>query len=106
MINRVGKMCVATMSLCMIALIVTRKRGYGRYYFALRQTNNNTLNKMLLSKSAVSCLLRVRSVSFTSRAEGCIKFVPPRYLYQVRVITVFTVFRLLTDFVFLYNYEF
>jgi hypothetical protein len=27
-------------------------------------------------------------------------------LYQVRVITVFTVFRLLTDFVCLYNYEF
>jgi hypothetical protein len=34
MINRVGKMCVAAMSLCMI-LIVTRKRGDGRYYFAL-----------------------------------------------------------------------
>ena len=29
-----------------------------------------------------------------------------RSLYQVRVITVFTVFRLLTDFVYLYNYEF
>jgi membrane-associated PAP2 superfamily phosphatase len=27
MINRVGKMCVAAMSLCMIVLIVTRKRG-------------------------------------------------------------------------------
>ena len=35
MINRVGKMCVATMSLCMIALIVTRKSGDGRYYCAL-----------------------------------------------------------------------
>jgi hypothetical protein len=35
MINRVGKMCVATMSLYMIVLIVTRKRGDGRYYFAL-----------------------------------------------------------------------
>ena len=35
MINRVGKMCVATMSLCTIALIVTRKKGDGRYYFAL-----------------------------------------------------------------------
>ena len=34
MINRVGKMCVAVMSLCMIVLIVTRKRD-GRYYFAL-----------------------------------------------------------------------
>jgi hypothetical protein len=34
MINRVGKMCVATMSLCMIVLIVTRKRGDGRYYVA------------------------------------------------------------------------
>jgi hypothetical protein len=32
MINRVGKMCVAAMSLCMIALIVTRKRGDGRWY--------------------------------------------------------------------------
>ena len=30
----------------------------------------------------------------------------PGCLYQVRVITVFTVFRLLTDFVCLYNYEF
>jgi hypothetical protein len=76
MINRVGKMCVATMSLCMIVLIVTRKRGDGRYYFALWQTNNNTPNKMLLSEYAVSCLLRVRSVSFTSCAKGCIKFVP------------------------------
>jgi hypothetical protein len=35
MINRVGKMCVAAMSLCMIVLIVTRKRGDGGYYFAL-----------------------------------------------------------------------
>ena len=76
MINRVGKMCVAAMSLCRIALIVTRKRGYGKYYFALWQTNNNTPNKLLLSESAVSCLLRIRSVSFTSRAKGCIKFVP------------------------------
>ena len=32
MINRVGKMCVAAMSLCMIVLIVTRKRGDGRYF--------------------------------------------------------------------------
>ena len=76
MINRVGKMCVAAMSLCIIVLIATRKRGDGRYYFALRQTNNNTPNKLLLSESAVSCLLRVRSVSFTSRAKVCIKFVP------------------------------
>ena len=29
----------------------------------------------MLSESAVSCLLRVRSVSFTSRAKGCIKIV-------------------------------
>jgi hypothetical protein len=35
MINHVGKMCVVAMSLCMIALIVTRKRGDGKYYFAL-----------------------------------------------------------------------
>ena len=76
MINRVGKMCVAAMSLCMIVLIVTRKRGDGRYYFALWQTNDNTPNKLLLSESAVSCLLRVKSVSFTSRAKGGIKFVP------------------------------
>jgi hypothetical protein len=68
-------MCVAAMSLCMIALIVTRKRGDGRYYFALWQTNN-TPNKLLISDSTVSCLSRVRSVSFTSRAKGCIKFVP------------------------------
>ena len=73
--NRVGKMCVAAMSLCIIVLIVTRKRGDDRYYFALLQTNNNTPNKLLLSQSAVSYRLRVRSVSFTSRAKGCIKFV-------------------------------
>ena len=35
MINHVGKMCVAAMSLCMIVLIVTRKSGDGRYYFAV-----------------------------------------------------------------------
>ena len=56
MINRVGKMCVAAMSLCMIVLIVT--------------------NKLLLSESAVSYHSSVRSVSFTSRGKGCIKFVP------------------------------
>jgi hypothetical protein len=33
----------------------------------------------------------------------CLSYLPPT---QVRVITVFTVFRLLTDFVCLYNYEF
>jgi hypothetical protein len=48
--------CVAAMSLCMIVLIVTRKRGDGRYYFALWQTNNNTHNNLLLSESAVNCL--------------------------------------------------
>ena len=32
--------------------------------------------------------------------------IPYKCLYQVRVITVFTVFRLLTDFVCLYTYEF
>jgi hypothetical protein len=57
------------MSLCMLVLIVPWKRGDGRYYFALWQTNNSTPNKLLLSESAVSCLLRVRSVSFTSRAK-------------------------------------
>jgi hypothetical protein len=75
MINRVGKMCVAAMSLCMIVLIVARKKGDGRYYFALWQTNNTT-NKLLLSDSTAGCLLRVRSMSFISRAKGCIKFVP------------------------------
>jgi hypothetical protein len=83
MINRVCKMCVATVSLCMIVLIVTRKRGDGRYYFALWQTNNNTPNKMLLSESAVSCLLRARSVSFASWAKVCIKFVPHRCLVSL-----------------------
>ena len=67
MINRVGKMCVASMSLCMIVLIVTRKCD---------KPTTTLLNKLLLSESAVSCLLRVRSVFFTSRAKGCIKFVP------------------------------
>jgi hypothetical protein len=33
MINRVGKMCVAAMSLCMIVLIVTRKRGDKMFTF-------------------------------------------------------------------------
>jgi uncharacterized membrane protein YhdT len=56
-----------------------------RYYFALWQTNNNTPNKLLLSESAVSCLLRVRSVSFTSRSKGCIKFV---LLYFIRFVLV------------------
>jgi hypothetical protein len=31
---------------------------------------------LMISEFAVGCLLRVRSVSFTSRAKGCIKFVP------------------------------
>jgi hypothetical protein len=35
MINRVGKMCVDAMSLCTIVLIVAKKRGDGKYYFAL-----------------------------------------------------------------------
>jgi hypothetical protein len=58
MINRLDSMCVAAMSLCMIVSIVTRKRGDGRYYFALWQTNNNTPNKLLLSESAVNCQVR------------------------------------------------
>ena len=38
----------------------------------------------------VSCLLRVRSVSFTSRAKGCIKFVPHRWMvYLSHKIGVF-----------------
>jgi hypothetical protein len=64
------------MSLCMSVLIVTRKRGDGGYYFALWQTNNNISNTMLQSESALSCLLRVRSMSVTSRAKKSIKFVP------------------------------
>ena len=38
---------------------------------------------MLLLESAVSCLLRVRSVSFTSRAKGCIKIVPHSCLVSI-----------------------
>ena len=45
MINHVGKMCVAAMGLFIIILIASRKRGDGRYYFALWQANNNTPNK-------------------------------------------------------------
>jgi hypothetical protein len=37
---------------------------------------------------------------------SCFRHFVLKCLYQVRVITVFTVFRLLTDFVCLYNYEF
>jgi hypothetical protein len=50
-------------------IISTTRRGH--YHCLLC-----TPNKLLLLESAVSCLLRVRSVSFTSRAKGCIKFVP------------------------------
>ena len=85
-------MCVAAMSLCMIVLIVTRKRGGGRYYFALWQTNYNTPNKLLLSESAVNCLLCVRSVSFTSRAKGCITFAPHSCLVSLsHKVSVFLV---------------
>ena len=76
MINRVGKMCVAAMSLCMIVWLSLEKEEMVDTIFALWQTNNNTPNKLFLSESAVSCILRLRSVSFTSRAKGCIKFVP------------------------------
>ena len=85
MINRVVK-CVSlpwVYAWLFWLSIVTRKRRDGRYYFTLWQTNNNTLNTLLLSESAVSCLLRVRSVSFTSRAKGCIKFVPHSYLVSL-----------------------
>jgi hypothetical protein len=68
---------------CMIVLIVTRTRGDGRYYFALWQSNNITPNKLLLSESAISCLLRVKSVSFTFRAKGCIKFVPHSFMVSL-----------------------
>ena len=50
-------------------IISTTRRGH--YHCLLC-----TPNKLLLLESAVSCLLRVRSVSFTSCAKGCIKFVP------------------------------
>jgi len=43
MINHVGKMCVAAMGLCMILVIVTRKRGDVRYYFALWQAKTTLL---------------------------------------------------------------
>jgi hypothetical protein len=41
--------------------------------------------KLLLSESDVSCLLRVRSVSFTSRAKGCIKFVHHNCLVSLKL---------------------
>jgi hypothetical protein len=53
------------------------------YVWLLWQTNNNIPNKLLLSESAVSSLLRSRSVSFTSHAKGCIKFVPHSWLLSL-----------------------
>jgi hypothetical protein len=53
----------------------------------------HTLTKKLLFTD-----FGLRSFSQVRMSEG--------EFYQVRVITVFTVFRLLTDFVCLYNYEF
>jgi hypothetical protein len=51
----------------------------------------------------ILCLINVcltRKEAFKSRLKYCL------YIVIRRVITVFTVFRLLTDFVCLYNYEF
>ena len=45
-------------------------------------------------------------VNFCYNAIQIYKYTINKCLYQVRVITVFTVFRLLTDFVCLYTYEF
>jgi hypothetical protein len=47
-------------------------------------------------------LLHLKLIKYLSQSIFCMFSI----LYQVRVITVFTVFRLLTDFVCLYNYEF
>ena len=43
MINRVGKMCVAAMSLCMIVLIATRKRGDNNRGIMMLSTKVNYL---------------------------------------------------------------
>jgi hypothetical protein len=48
MINRVGKLCVAAMSLCMIVLIVTRKRGDARYYLNSGLLSTRTLAFLFL----------------------------------------------------------
>jgi hypothetical protein len=49
MINRVGRMCVAAMSLCIIVLIVTRKRGDGRFPKYFHIIKKLSLNIGLLS---------------------------------------------------------
>ena len=54
-----------------------------------------------MSRSFFKSLLKIRRFM---KLEPLISHIG--ILYQVRVITVFTVFRLLTDFVGLYNYEF
>jgi hypothetical protein len=46
------------------------------FWLSLEKEEMVDIILLLLSESAVSCFLRVRSVSFTSRAKGCIKFVP------------------------------
>jgi hypothetical protein len=47
-----------------------------------------TLLINLLSESAVSCLLRVMSVSSTSCAKGGIKFVPHSCLEYYKLVTL------------------
>jgi hypothetical protein len=49
MINRVGKMCVAAINLCMIVLVATRKRGDGRYYFAQPLSMGYLIPRLVIS---------------------------------------------------------
>jgi hypothetical protein len=65
MINRVGKMCVAAMSLCMIVLIVTRKRGDGRYYFAF--------GFCLVRKNVLEYIIALVVVKNKVRLKKCLK---------------------------------
>jgi hypothetical protein len=74
---------------------------------SLVQQNLQKLNSVMLNKVTVEDYIQC---AFPNVEIGFkIWFNPPfllKCLYQVRVITVFTVFRLFTDFVCLYNYEF
>ena len=71
--------------------------------------NHNTLGEFLFNWYRSMCCIHYIStygllIQWTNTITAYILL--KKCLYQVRVITVFTVFRLLTDFVCLYNYEF
>ena len=69
-------------------------------------TDLDVLIKVCINKrtwSSVPFLVNLRGVQIYLHQ---LKISTDRRLHQVRVITVLTVFRLLTDFVCLYNYEF